>query len=165
MPILPPETSELIAALARTPHLAGAQIAGLSDDAARQRKTDDYFSAIETICHLRDIEVEGYTVRIERILNEEQPVLPDIDGGRLAVEREYNRQSVQEALAAFAEARERNIGRLRSLEPEQLDRAGTLEGVGSVTLEKLLLLMQEHDASHLDELSSLSGSSQSELTS
>jgi hypothetical protein len=156
------ETSEIIDAIARTPRLVAEQIAGLSDHVARQRKTDDYFSALETICHLRDLEVEGYTVRIDRILDEELPVLPDIDGGRLAAERDYNRQSIQEALVAFAEARDRNVRTLRSLEPHHLTRAGTLQGVGSVTLEKLLLMMQEHDADHLVELSSISSALQGE---
>src|SRR2546429_489103 len=55
------------------------------------------FSIVENVCHLRDIEIEGYTLRINRILNEEGPLLPDIDGGKLAVERDYNKQDVHAA--------------------------------------------------------------------
>lgn len=143
---------ELIGALARTPDTIAAQIANISDEDSRSRKADYEFSVVENICHLRDLEVEGYTVRIGRILNEEQPFLPDIDGGRLAVERDYNKQNIQEALAAFAIARGSNVRELRNLVPEHLTRAGTLEGVGSVTLEKLLVMMQEHDQGHTEDL-------------
>ena len=152
-----PETSselplELIEALERTPAAIARCIADLSDEQARTRTPDDLFSAVENVCHLRDIEAEGYAVRIERILNEDGPMLPDIDGGRLAVERDYNNQNLRNALAAFAEARNRNVRRLRTLRPEQFARTGTLAGVGSVTLDRLLLLMQEHDEGHLEEL-------------
>jgi hypothetical protein len=62
-------------------------------------------SPLETICHLRDIEAEGYTTRINRILIETNPVLGDIDGGRLAVERNYNDQDPDLALHEFTIAR------------------------------------------------------------
>ena len=147
------ELSDLIDALARTPErlrvTITAQIANFSEEQLRKRRADDEFSAVETICHLRDIEVEGYTVRINRLLNEELPSLPDIDGARLAVERHYNSQNIQQALDAFRQARIQNVRILRGLAPEQLGRAGTLEGVGDVTLERLLLMMREHDEDHL----------------
>src|SRR5258705_3662724 len=115
---MPPETlaelpHELVDALARTPAAIAAQIADLSDQQARRRTPEDGFSAVENVCHLRDIEVEGYSVRIQRILNEDRPRLADIDGGRLAVERDYNGQSIQEALTAFAQARNSNVRLLR----------------------------------------------------
>ena len=34
------------------------------------------FTAIEQICHVRDIEIEGYHQRFTRTLNEDQPLLP-----------------------------------------------------------------------------------------
>ncbi len=142
---------ELIDTLAQTPGTIAARIGNICSEDTRRRKAD-YFSVVENICHLRDLEVEGYAVRIDRILNEEQPFLPDIDGGRLAIERDYNNQNVQDALAAFAIARESNVHALRKLAPEHLTREGTLEGVGPVTLEKVLLMMQEHDQGHVEDL-------------
>src|SRR2546428_11085814 len=48
------------------------------------------FSIRENVHHLRDIEIEGYAARLARLLREEDPSLPDIDGDRLASERAYN---------------------------------------------------------------------------
>ena len=146
------ELQELIETLAQTPEAIANLVHDLSNDDLRWRNENGEFSAIENVCHLRDIEVEGYTVRINRIINQENPFLADIDGGRLAVERDYNSQNPDQALQAFASARADNVRTLRSLRPEQLGRAGTLEGVGSITLEKLLMLMCEHDDGHLDDL-------------
>jgi hypothetical protein len=38
------------------------------------------FTAIEQICHVRDIETDGYRVRIGRLLREENPTLLSLDG-------------------------------------------------------------------------------------
>ena len=143
---------ELIDALEKTPDMMAKLVDRLSQANLRRRNSAGEFSAIENVCHLRDIEIEGYTSRINRILDETRPFLPDIDGGRLAIERNYKDQNPDVALQAFAEARKQNIKTLSGLANEQLDREGTLEGVGIVTLGKLLLMMREHDEGHIRDL-------------
>jgi len=151
---MPPEDLQgLIGALAQTPETAAGLVKDLSEEDLRIRKSPEEFSVIENVCHLRDIEIEGYTPRIIRILREDNPQLPDIDGSRLAVEREYQNQNLSDALEAFADARNQNTQTLRSLAIGQFDRVGTLEGVGNVTISELLRLMLDHDADHLRELS------------
>jgi hypothetical protein len=142
---------KLINVLAATPDRVSRLVEG--DDVEMVRhKPSDQFSILESVCHLRDIEVEGYTERITRILSEIEPSLPDIDGGKLALERDYNKQDLKQALKSFVEARKRNIDRIRNLGVGQLARVGKLEGVGDVTLERLLEMMVEHDEGHLEEL-------------
>ena len=46
-------------------------------------------TAIEQVCHARDIEVEGYHVRFQRTLQEFNPTLATIDSEALAVTRSY----------------------------------------------------------------------------
>ena len=105
---------------------------------------------------MRDIEVEGYGERIKRILEEAEPSLPDIDGARLAVERDYNNDDLDSAFAAFSNARRKNIELVRSLDTDQLGRKGNLEGAGLISLRGLLEMMEEHDQGHLAELSVVS---------
>jgi hypothetical protein len=148
-----PEAFEkLIENLAKTPDDVASLLREISSEAVLIKPSAEEFSVLENICHLRDIEIEGYSTRIRRILSEEHPLLADIDGSRLAVERAYNQQNLNEALQAFSKARQQNVALLRSTNEEQLSRSGELEGVGKVTLGKLLLLMNEHDEGHLDEL-------------
>ena len=143
------DVHKLLDVLAQTPEIIARQIAPLSGEELRRRNPEGDFSALENVCHLRDLEVEGYAVRINRILNEQEPFLPDFDGGRIAAERGYNRQDIQKALEAFALARKQNVQRLRDLAAEGLTREGILEGVGRVSLKGLVLMMREHDESHL----------------
>jgi len=149
-------TSELVQKLASTPIRVAELIKIVPSNVLNLRDSSGEFSLLENVCHLRDIEIDGYARRLARILSEDQPLLTDIDGAQLAVERDYNRQRLAEALRSFTEARERNVALLESLSPDQLARTGTLEGVGIVNIGKLSVLMQEHDAVHLAELTRLS---------
>lgn len=145
------ELDDLLKQLAATPSRI-RQLIGTSSENLRYRPADGRFSILENVCHLRDIEIEGYSGRIKRILEEDAPELPDIDGGRLAIERDYNSQDLMPALDTFIEARRGNVARLKNIDPKELEKIGKLEGVGQVTLERLLEMMIEHDEGHLAEL-------------
>lgn len=146
------DLKELLTTLSNTPN----EVASLVKDVPLQslivRPSPHEFSLLENVCHLRDIEIEGYTVRIRRILNEDEPQLADVDGARLAIERDYNRENLNEALAAFTAARQQNLSILNETEG-QFERTGVMEGLGKITLRKLLEMMTEHDGGHLDEIS------------
>ncbi|MBA3514589.1 MAG: hypothetical protein H0T77_09470, partial [Pyrinomonadaceae bacterium] len=96
---MPPEDlQDLIDALTQTPETVTDLVKDLSGPDLRVKNSPEEFSVVENVCHLRDIEIEGYTARISRILRENNPILPDIDGSRLAIEREYHSQNLSEAL-------------------------------------------------------------------
>ena len=145
-------TPELLAALERTPDKLAAAIASLSDAQLHQRTPAGEFSPVENVCHLRDLEIEGYGIRIKRIIAEDNPSLTDFDGGKIAAERDYNSQDPHAALEAFTRARKSNIECVRAGSPAVLDRTATLEGVGSISLKDLLKMMREHDDGHLQTL-------------
>jgi hypothetical protein len=113
------------------------------------------FSILEHICHLRDLENEGYLARIDKILKKTNPSLPDFDGDKIAIERKYQEQDALSALEKFKSFRQQSISFFESLTQEQLNRTGELEGVGKITLENLLCLMLQHDEAHLKELDEL----------
>ena len=149
------EMQELLDALARTPFEVSRLVKVVSQEYWRTRPTPEEFSVVENVCHLRDIEVDGYAQRIARILNETNPILADVDGARLAIERDYNTQELGPALETFRHTREQNVALLRALAPSDFDRKGILEGVGEIDLLRLIRTMNEHDEGHLDELKSL----------
>ena len=152
---MPQELSEIIAFLEETPEVVRRLSEGISADELKVRADDGSFSFVEQVCHLRDIEQEGYGARIERILREELPTLADLDGARLAAERRYNEQRFEEGLGAFSQSRRQSTSALRAATAEQLSRRGLFEGVGPVTLRGLASLMYEHDAAHRGELRAL----------
>ena len=154
--INPVDVQDLIDDLARTPSEVSRLVNDVSQEHWRTRPTPEEFSAVENVCHLRDIEVDGYAQRIARILNETNPTLADVDGARLAIERDYNRQELGSALETFTQTRERNVELLRTLTARDFDRTASLEGVGEIDLRRLIRMMNEHDEGHLEELSRLS---------
>jgi transcriptional regulator with XRE-family HTH domain len=113
------------------------------------------FSLVEHLCHLRDIDGDGYRVRIERMLTEERPMLPDIDGAQLAIERDYQTQDARAALDAFTATRWAIVGRLGKLEPGERRRIGLMAGASEIDIDDLVSTMLAHDSEHLDELDAL----------
>jgi len=77
-------------------------------------------SAIEQICHVLDIEVEGYQVRIQRTLDEWNPALPSLDTEAMARDRLYHQREAAAVLHDFRCARSETLGLLRTLTIEQL---------------------------------------------
>lgn len=146
---------EAIASLKQMPENLRQQVASLTDAQLHFQPEGGYFSVLENICHLRDIEIEGYGVRLQRMLAENHPTLPDINGGQLARERHYSEQPLQPALDAFTRARHANLNILEGVTKTQLTWAAHLEGIGEITLGKLLELWAEHDRGHVQELEKL----------
>ncbi len=139
------------------PSVVRRLIASLDEDVLRWKSSEAEFSIAENICHLRDIEREGYTLRLRRLLEEVQPSLPDIDGARLARERGYNSQPVPSALEDFAAERMANVALILGLQSDQLGRSGFLETVGTITVEQLLAIVLDHDREHLQLIQGLLG--------
>jgi hypothetical protein len=117
----------------------------------------EHFNALEQLCHVRDIEVEGYHVRLRRTLALDHPLLASIDSEALAIERAYVRQDADAALSAFRVARELTLAMLADLAPEQLRRTAEFEGYGTVTLQGLVHYLCSHDQQHLAGLQWLLG--------
>src|SRR5947209_5610128 len=149
------EFRDLLEFLAATPGNVRQLSQGIAADELKRKPSTDEFSFLENVCHLRDIEQEGYTVRISKLLNERDPVLPDIDGARLARERDYNSEDFETALREFERLRENNVRVLSLLSAESLNRSGVFEGVSTINLKTLADMMREHDEAHRAELKGL----------
>jgi hypothetical protein len=115
------------------------------------------FTAIEQICHVRDIEVDGYHVRFQRMLHEVNPTLLSIDGEALAKKRSYATSSASEVFAVFRAARAKTVQLLSGLTLEQFMRAAVFEGYGALTLRSLAHYLCSHDQQHLAGLQWLLG--------
>jgi putative acetyltransferase len=153
--VAPTATDALARALAETPQYLRALLSGWDETQLRRKPKPDQFSALEHLCHLRDLECEGYGVRIQRLLSEDRPFLANIDGDLWARERRYNSQDGQQALQSFTEARLANLRTLKSARPGELERCGVLETVGPITLKGLFELIRAHDGEHMQSLASL----------
>jgi DinB superfamily len=114
-------------------------------------------TAIEQVCHVRDIEIEGYQVRFQRTLDESNPTLVSIDTDGLARDRSYGTSNADAALADFRGARAKTVALISGLTPEQFDRTAVFEGYGPVSLRGLVHYLCSHDQQHLAGLQWLLG--------
>jgi hypothetical protein len=115
------------------------------------------FTAIEQICHIRDIEIDGYHLRLRRLLNEDGPALVSIDSYQVARHRKYLDAPVKQIFSAFREARTVTVNLLESLTDNQWRRRGSFEGYGPVTVKGLAHYLCSHDQQHLAGLQWLLG--------
>jgi hypothetical protein len=144
--------AEAIDILSATPTRAADLTGGLSEDQLSRRVNPEFFSLRESVLHLRDIDVEGYEPRIHRILNEASPVLADVNGAQLAIDRRYNEQPVQPALADLARSRGASVEKLKACSEADLARTAEMQGSGLITLRRLLEMWMQHDADHLNDM-------------
>jgi hypothetical protein len=115
------------------------------------------FSALEQVCHLRDIERDGYHVRIRRMLDETSPSLESLDSYELARQRRYESADLGAAFALFRDARAATVTQLRAVSDEQLARTGEFAEYGRLTLRALVHYLRSHDQQHLAGLQWLAG--------
>lgn len=120
-----------------------------------KRSAAGFFALIENAWHLADLEVEGYGVRLRRLLAETNPNLPDFRGDVIATERDYLHLPLEPALDRFERARAENITLIHTTSAEDRRREGTQEGVGTVTFDRVVEMMAEHDQGHAEEVVAL----------
>src|SRR5258706_14056291 len=142
----------LLAALRRTPDDVATLARRVAEPALRTRPSPDEFSALENVWHLRDIEAQGFLVRIRRLLSEEKPYLPDVDGARLASEGRYNERDLEAGIESVRAARYASLAAVEAAGADRLGAEGELENVGPITLRQLLGRMVDHDKGHVGQL-------------
>ncbi|HZZ91392.1 MAG TPA: DinB family protein [Usitatibacter sp.] len=146
--------AESIEALASMPAYVESALARVPASRLAERATPDAFSLTEQACHLRDVEREGYLVRVRRMLDEDMPRLAGFDGAAVARERDYNAQDARIAATEFAAARAEVVALLGATTPGDLER-GALFMDERITLAELVTRMMDHDREHRDEIAAL----------
>ncbi|MGE6108558.1 DinB family protein [Aeromonas sobria] len=107
------------------------------------------FSALGHLCHLLDIETQGYQVRFLRTLEETRPELASLDGDQLAQDNDYPQQDPAVQLARFRAARTHTVTWLQGLPPSAWGRRAHYGNYGELTLDGLVRLLVSHDHQHL----------------
>ena len=146
--------AEALERLGEMPFVLREALAGASDAHLRIRGADAGFCLVEHACHLRDLEREGYRVRLHRMLEESHPSLAGFEGDVVAREREYMAQDPHAAAHEFAAERMRFLDRARILTAGEMRRSGDFMG-RSITVCDLLSMMVDHDKGHREEIAAL----------
>jgi hypothetical protein len=143
-----------LAALADFPRQLEAHVAAVPPGMLRWTPGDwagcpsERLTVVEQLWHLRDIEIDGYHVRFPRTLEETHPLLADIDGEALAVQRCHGERDPHQALREFKQARAQTVALLQSLDADAFERTARFDG-GTITLRGLVHMLCSHDHQHL----------------
>src|SRR5262245_14268265 len=124
--------------LAATPERLKASLAGVSRKLSLWRPAPGKWSILEIVCHLRDMEREAYLARYRRILAEDNPRLPDLDGDQLALERDYRSQKLAAAFKDWRAARKDSLRLLKGVKRDGWERVGTHETAGPLSMADFL---------------------------
>ena len=142
-----------LATLRETPAKLKAALDGVPKKLLVWTPAPGKWSILEIACHMRDMEQDAYLARYRRILAEDDPVLPDVDGDVYALERDYRSQRAGEALRAWVRLRRECLEVLGAVRGEQWARAGTHETAGRLTLADFLRRQAVgNDLAHLGQI-------------
>jgi hypothetical protein len=146
--------AESVERLESMPTFLEAAIASVAPADLKAQPGPGEFSLVEHACHLRDLEREGYLVRVRRMLAESEPALEPFDGGAIAAARDYPSQDARRAAQDFAAARREATRAIAALTPGQLVLEGTFGG-RRVCFADVIAMMVGHDAEHRAEIERL----------
>jgi hypothetical protein len=146
--------AESIERLEAMPEFLEAALDAVAGDDLLARPGAEEFSLVEHACHLRDLELEGYLVRVRRMLAEDCPALQPFDGAAVAAARDYLRQDARAAARDFGRARHEVAALLAPLQAHDLRREATF-GERRICLGDLVAMMVEHDRGHREEIERL----------
>jgi carbonic anhydrase/acetyltransferase-like protein (isoleucine patch superfamily) len=150
----------LLSLLELTPARIAQAIEGFDHDVLARKPAGGGFSALDVLCHMRDVEADVYGARLAQLLGPDgdEPMIlagaGDVNA-RNALwmnERNYGKSEPAAVLAAFAHARGENLGKLEGLGPAEWSRGAIHPSRGPVTLYEQVARFAEHDLGHLRQL-------------
>jgi uncharacterized damage-inducible protein DinB len=111
------------------------------------------WSILEIVAHMRDMERDAYLGRYRRILAEDNPSLPDLDGDLIALRDDYRSLKLADLVRDFVKLRKECLKLLKSVKAAQWDRVGAHETAGPLSMTDLLHRQAiANDEAHLGQI-------------
>jgi hypothetical protein len=138
--------------LARNAETIRHMVAGISDEQARWKPTEQDWSILEVINHLYDEEREDFRTRVDYVLHRPGEDPPGIDPQGWVTARGYNQRNLAESLDNFLAERRQSIAWLESLAAPDWENAYTHPAGFKLRAGDLLASWLAHDFLHLRQL-------------
>ena len=123
----------------------------------RERPAPGRWSALESLCHLRDADRDVFLPRLGRMLAGRNPEIPDVDMDDWESTRAYNEQSPAAVLGEWAEARRALLAGLAPLGRADWARIGIHAVRGPYPLAEMVRYWGDHDLSHRRQIAEALG--------
>jgi uncharacterized damage-inducible protein DinB len=138
----------LLQALASTPRKLARMLTGVNESTPRQRPVPDQWSITDVLNHLVNVE-ERYLDRLQRVVQEERPLLPAILPDEAA---SYPQATLDELMTRFENARAETLAFFKELSPEDWQRPAIHERKGETCFLFLVKVLVDHDIEHLNQI-------------
>jgi uncharacterized damage-inducible protein DinB len=147
------EIKVLFERLATAPRYLFEVCSGAAPERMNQPLAAGKWSPIQVIQHLIGCDKEALLPRIEKMLNDDNPILPayDQDLWMKQYGDVYNRKPIS-LMDEYARLREKSVMLLFDLEVEDWLRTGGHEELGTITIYDLAAYFADHDEHHRRQL-------------
>ena len=125
-------------------------LAGATTVELDRRPAPSEWSARDVAHHLADSETMS-TIRLRRLLAEDEPIIQAYDEAEFARRLHYDR-AIEPSLAVFAAVRTANIELLETLTDDEWARTGTHSDDGPYSVEGWLQIYADHGHDHADQI-------------
>lgn len=151
---MPREIDETVfAVVGATPSILCALISQLPPE-MRDDELDDGWSVRHCLAHLLDTE-DVIVGRMQRIVAQEKPFIRSIDASARLIEGRYLTREPESLLREFEQVRVAGIAWLRDLPGGRLDRLGTHDEAGEISVADIAHQWAYHDLMHLKQAESI----------
>lgn len=120
------------------------------------RRTPDGSTIHQHAAHVRDLEVQAFAPRFQRVVTEDNPALEPYTSHHFSDASYQPDEPMVKILAEFAAAREAAVSQMRALRAEDWSRAGFHPPSGQRTAQWWAERMYGHVREHLEEVRGLS---------
>lgn len=145
----PKTNSAILAVLKSTPAVLQQLTRNLAEDDWRKNKSPSGMTVMESISHLLDVDLEINIPTIQNILTNDNPTIQGVDSDAWLLERNYNNESTQAALAEFTQTRTILLNLLTGLDEHAWQRSAQLANFGSTNLLDLASAIAAQDQEHV----------------
>lgn len=134
-----------------TPARVADLVSAMDADRLRRPEREGKWSIAHVVAHLADAEIV-LAFRYRMTVSHDRPPLAGYDQDAWANRMRYAEIPIDESLAQFSAVRRANVRLLRSLTPEEWQRAGIHAERGPETVARLAQLQIGHDLAHLRQI-------------
>jgi len=150
------ERAALLHIVAGTPARLKAALKGVPKKLLLWTPGPGKWSILEIVAHLRDMERDAYLARYRRILAEDNPTLPDLDGDLIALRDDYRGMKLPELVRDWLKLRKESLKLLKSVKGPRWERMGTHQTAGPLSMDDLLRRhAMGNDEAHLGQIEAI----------
>jgi uncharacterized damage-inducible protein DinB len=125
---------------------------GLSSEEVNRVPAANEWSIHQAAAHVRDTESRVFLYRLERILTEELPAVPNFDQDAWTREHYSPDEPIRNIAREFAAARRKVVRQLSDVKDKDWERKGIHPAFGKISIEWLVTHFYAHTLDHIGQI-------------